>query len=354
MPRGATAMQSPPQPTPRFARQVAFQPLGPAGQRRLENARVAVVGVGALGGATALALCRAGIGHLRLIDRDLVEESNLPRQLLFEQRHAQERTPKALAAQETLSRIGGPTQLEARCLHLAAAELSACLDDIDLVVDGTDNVATRYLLNDWCVRQSRPWIYGGVVGSEARALLIVPGRSACLRCLFPEPPAPGQLATCDSSGVLGPAVMVAGGWQAALALRYLAREHEQEQPGAGELLACDVWQPSARIHALARDPECPCCGQRRFEFLERSEHERPLGLCGRNAVQVPGRGQVPDFERLARRLESGGAGQLKRTGSLLRFEQEGLRFTVFPDGRCLVEGTQDLARAEALCQRLLI
>jgi adenylyltransferase/sulfurtransferase len=346
-------MPAPAESTPRFARQVAFGPLGAAGQERLQRARVAVVGVGALGGAAALGLCRAGVGSLRLIDRDLVEESNLPRQVLFEQRHALERTPKAEAACETLGRVGGPTQLEARCVHLAAGELSACLEDVDLVVDGTDNVATRYLLNDWCVRQKRAWIYGGVVGSEARALLVAPQQSACLRCLFPEPPPAGQLATCDSSGVLGAAVLVAAGWQVALALRYLAREESGSAPGAGQLFAADVWLPSARVHQTSRDPECPCCGQGHYEYLERSEHQRPLGLCGRNAVQVPGSGRAPDFDRLSRRLSAGGALQLKRAGSLLRFEQEGLRFTVFPDGRCLVEGTEDLARAEALCGRLL-
>ncbi len=315
---------------------------------------MAIVGVGALGGAAALTLARAGVGFLRLIDRDLVDESNLPRQVLFEERHARERTPKALAAIETLRRAGGPTQLEAQLVHLGLSQLGECLADVDLVLDGTDNVSTRYLLNDWCVRQGQPWVHAGVVGSQARALLIAPGASACLRCLFPEPPPPGQLETCESSGVLGPAVLVAAGWQAALALRWLGGEPEQRGGAAGRFVSADVWSGEQTRLLAQRDPGCPCCASGRFEFFEQAEHLRPVALCGRNAVQVPGRGQAPDRPRLLERLGRSGALDLRQVGPLLSFRHEDLRFTMFPDGRCLVEGTEDLARAEAACERLLL
>lgn len=339
---------------PRFARQLAFAGLGPAGQARLERARVAIVGVGALGGAAALALSRAGVGFLRLIDRDLVDESNLPRQVLFDARHAAQRAPKAQAAVETLERAGGPTRYEARLVHLGASALGDCLEDVDLVLDGTDNVGTRYLLNDWCVRQAKAWVHAGVVGSQTRALLIVPGTGGCLRCLFPEPPLPGQLETCESGGVLGPAVLVAAGWQAALALRHLAAEPAERAQAAGRFLCSDVWTGEQASVRAERDPDCPCCAGRRFEYLEQAEHQQPLALCGRNAVQVPGRGQPPDRPRLIERLERSGARELRVAGPLLAFLHEGLRFTLFPDGRCLVEGTEDLNLAQAHCERLLL
>jgi adenylyltransferase/sulfurtransferase len=204
------------------------------------------------------------------------------------------------------------------------------------------------------VRQGKPWVHAGVVGSQARALLIAPGASACLRCLFPDPPPPGQLETCESSGVLGPAVLVAAGWQSALALRWLGGEPDQRPAAAGRFVCSDVWSGEQASLRPERDPACPCCSARRFEFLEQAEHQRPIALCGRNAVQVPGRGQAPDRPRLLERLERSGASELRQSGPLLSFRHEDLRFTLFPDGRCLVEGTEDPTRALAHCERLLL
>ncbi len=334
----------------RFDRQVRFAPLGAEGQAALGRARVLLVGCGALGGALAQSFARAGIGELVLCDRDVVEPSNLPRQVLFDEQHALERVPKVVAAAETLARAGGPTVVEAHPVHVAASNLPALAAGAHVVVDGTDNLATRYLVNDWAVREDVPWAYGGVVGAGGLALGIVPGRGPCLRCLFPEAPPPGTLATCDTAGVLQPAVAAIAALQAGWVLRLLARGRDAlPEP---RLIELDVWEGSARHLTLARDPECPCCGARTFPYLEDSREGPAVKLCGRNAVQVHGRGARPDVDRLVAGLE-GRVEDLRRAGDLVRFAVDGVRLTVFPDGRALVEGTEEPDRARAIYDRFL-
>lgn len=334
--------------TRRFERQTRFAPLGQAGQQRLAQSRVLLVGCGALGGALAQSLVRSGVGELVLVDRDLVEETNLPRQVLFDERHARESTPKALAAAETLARIGGPTRLVIHAAHLDEQNAEELAEDADLVLDGTDNLATRYLLNDLCVESGRPWVYGGVVGSGGLVLAVRPGRGPCLRCLFPEPAPQGTLETCESAGVLQPAVALVAALQAGLALRILAGPELAES----QLFELDAWEPRTRSLRIERDPRCPCCGAREFPFLHEAEPHRAVRLCGRNTVQVRGARGATDLAALERSL-SGVARALQRNELLLRFEVDEGRITVFPDGRALVEGTEDIGRALALYDRYL-
>lgn len=338
----------------RFDRQVRFAPLGEAGQARLERSRVLLVGCGALGGVLAQSLVRAGVGTLVIVDRDVVELSNLPRQVLFEERHAAEGTLKVEAARESLARIGGPTRVETHALHLDADALVELGQGADLVLDGTDNLATRYLINDWCVCEEVPWVYGGVVGSSGLVLAVLPGRGPCLRCIFPEPAPPGSLATCDTAGVLLPAVGLIASLQAGLALRLLADggEARQRVQAALEPALCelDAWSGELRRLVVARRADCPCCGAREFPFLEDPAGRAATILCGRNAVQVRGRGPAPDLGRLARSLE-GLARGLRQVGPILRFEVEEHRITLFPDGRALIEGTAEVERALALYDR---
>lgn len=347
-------------PTPaedaqRFLRQTAFAPLGEAGQARLEAARVLVVGCGALGGAIAQSLVRSGVGELVLVDRDVVEWSNLPRQVLFDAEHARRRVPKVEAARRTLERIGGPTRIETHVAHLDATLLGRIGRTADLILDGTDNLGTRYLINDMAVKRERPWVYGGVVGSSGLAMAIEPG-GPCLRCVFPEPPPVGTLDTCESAGVLQPAVAAVASLQAGLALRLLGEERGKGERSsvAGALLEVDVWNARVRRLELARDPECPCCAQGEFEFLVDGLAQRAEVLCGRNAVQVPasGRGRV-DFDALVARLDEEARIELERTADLVRFADGTFTVTVFADGRALVEGTEDEAVAIGLCDRLL-
>jgi adenylyltransferase/sulfurtransferase len=332
----------------RFDRQVRFAPLGQRGQAALERSRVLLVGCGATGGVLAQSLVRAGVGELVLVDRDVVEPSNLPRQVLFFDRHAREGTPKAFAARETLSEIGGPSVITAHATQLDADNVAELAGGAALILDGTDNLATRYLLNDHCVRHGLPWIYAGVVGAAGIVLPVLPGQGPCLRCVFPDPPPPGALETCESTGVLLPAVSAVASLAAGLALRLLAREDLRPalEPALVEL---DVWNGGVRRIVTARDPDCPACARGELPVLE-SSGGRVERLCGRNTVQVRSGARRPDLASLARKLD-GTVEDLVANEALLRFTVEGLRWTVFRDGRALVEGTEDLVRARTSYDR---
>ncbi|MFN0243678.1 MAG: ThiF family adenylyltransferase [Planctomycetota bacterium] len=327
----------------RFERQTRFAPLGLAGQRRLESSRVLLVGCGALGGALAQSLVRSGVGELVLADRDVVDVSNLPRQVLFDERHAREGALKVAAAAETLARIGGPTRVTPHAVDVDVETLPDLAAGVDLVLDGTDNMATRYLINDYCVAHGVPWIYAGVVGAHGLVLFVRPG-SACLRCVFPTPPPPGALATCETGGVVQPAVAMVAALSAAQALRALAGDTTFE-PG---LLELDAWNATLRSLRVERDPQCPCCGARVFPFLEAPLVQDAVRLCGRDAVQV--RGRAVPLAELARSI-AGVARRVQQNELCVRFEVESQRITVFAGGRALVEGTSDLGRARALYRR---
>ena len=334
-------------PHNRFDRQVRFAPLGTAGQARLEKASVFVLGAGALGGVLAQNLVRTGVGRVVIVDRDHVDWTNLPRQVLFEDRHAQAGTLKAHGAQETLERMGGPTRVEAIAAHVDADNLPELAADCDLLLDGSDNLETRYLLNDYAVRENKPWVYAGVIGGGGLVMPIRPGEGPCLRCVFPEPPPPGSLETCDTAGVLMPAVGMVASLAAGLGLRLLTHPEDLEP----RLIECDVWHGEVRQLSLPRHPACPTCVQADYRYLDAPLTERTMSLCGRNTVQVRGHGQAPDLDVMARRL--GELGPVQRMGPVVRAEVEGHRITLFPDGRALIEGTEDKGRALALYDRYL-
>lgn len=341
------------QPENRFARQTRFAPLGTSGQAALSEAAVLLVGCGALGGVLAQWLVRAGVGRIILVDRDIVEETNLPRQVLFTAEHARLGTPKAMAAREVLDQVGGPTRIEAHAAHLDADLLLRLGPGVQVVLDGTDNMATRYLINDFAVAQGIPWIYGGVVSSGGLVLPVLPASGPCLRCIFREPPPPGTLPTCDTAGVIGPAVGVIASMQAGLALRILSGEGADLEPA---LLELDAWTGSVRRLAVPRADDCPTCGDRQFDFLHSSgSRTDAVSLCGRNTVQVmpqraDGEGTAANLESVEAQLTGAGL-EVKRIGPLLRFEADGHRFTHFQDGRTLVEGTEDTGRAMSLVAR---
>jgi adenylyltransferase/sulfurtransferase len=340
----------------RFERQIRFAALGADGQARLERAHVAIVGCGALGGVLAQSLYRAGVGRLTLIDRDIVDETNLPRQVLFSERHAAEATPKVTATVESLQPGGGPTRLVPIATHLDASNIEECLAGVDLILDGTDNLATRYLLNDWSVAELVPWIYGGAVAGGGLVLPVLPGRGPCLRCIFPDPPAPGTLPTCDTAGIIQAAAGMVASLQAGLALRLLAEPHDapaQGPPFEPALFRMDVWEGQVLRMAAVRRDDCPCCGAGDFPFLDREEPSPAVVLCGRHAVQVfTHRGRAPDMDALCVSL-TGLATDIRRAGDLLRFQVEDTAITLFPDGRALVEGTEDTGQALALYDRYI-
>lgn len=331
----------------RYSRQERVAGIGATGQQRLAAARVLVVGCGALGTHAAESLARAGVGSLWLVDRDVVEWNNLQRQVLFTEADAAAGTPKAVAAAARLSAINSTCRVVAHVAHCGPEFLAGLPALPDLVLDGTDNFATRYVLNDWCQQQRLPWIYAGAVGTEGAAMVVRPG-GPCLRCLWPEPPAAGDVASCETAGIIAPAIAAVTAFQVAEALKLLL----PPLTATHGVFTCDVWRGHYAVLNLARatSPDCPVCRDGRFPALE-GVPSLTTALCGRDAVQVdPGRGVAVDLDVLAARL-IGRATDLQRTPHLLRFVGDGVRFSVFPGGRALLFGVADVLRARALYDR---
>lgn len=335
----------------RYHRQTLLPQIGAAGQRRLGDARVLLVGCGALGTTLAELLIRAGVGFLRVVDRDLVELTNLQRQVLFDEADAQAGTPKAVAAAARLGAINSAVTVEpvVADVHPGNVEELANVagSPVHLLLDGTDNVETRYLLNDVAVKHGIPWVYGACVGGDGRVMAVRPGVTPCLRCVFPNPPGPGELATCDTAGVLGPASAMVAALQAATAIQLLVGAAVPNQ-----LVRLDLWRGRFGATPMddARKIDCPTCGRRQFDFLEAvGGAGGSTSLCGRNAVQVrPATAARLDLKSLAGRLA--GVGAVQQTPHLLKCApagEPGLSLTIFPDGRAIVHGTNDPSRARS-------
>jgi adenylyltransferase/sulfurtransferase len=340
-------MPAPPDPLDRYSRQVRFPPLGEAGQRALLQSKVTLCGCGALGTVLANHLVRAGVGHLRIIDRDFIEMHNLQRQILFDEEDVQGNLPKAEAAARKLRLINRSVKIEPVVTDLDHTNAVDLMSDADLVLDGTDNFETRYLINDVAIKLSKPWVYGGVIGSEGQTMTIVPGKTPCLRCLIETAPPPGMTPTCETAGVLGPAVAVIASIEAVEAIKLLAGSFDALNR---DLIMIDIWDWTFRqlkVGGLLGKVDCPCCKHRRFEWLEGNMGSHTTTLCGRNAVQVAVRRAQPlDFPELAERLAP--LGEVRHNTFMLRFATEGYEFTVFPDGRAIIKGTNDIAKARTL------
>jgi molybdopterin-synthase adenylyltransferase len=334
----------------RYARQIVSPLIGESGQCRLLESDVVIVGCGATGSFIANALARAGVGRLRLLDRDFVELNNLQRQTLYTERDVREQLPKAVAARQHLSDVNSQITIEAQVVDVHAGNVEALLAGATLVMDGTDNLETRYLLNDVCVKGSVPWVYCAAVASYGMSMLIAPGTTACLRCLFPQAPPPGSMATCDTAGVLGPAVEAIAAVASRTAIRYLVGALDLESAGLTHL---DLWElefQTFRTRRRAGEAGCPCCARRRFEYLEAEAASHSARLCGRNAVQItPGREVEINLETLASRLQA--IGRVTRNTHLLRLSVNGYELTVFPDARAIVQGTEDAGVARSLYTR---
>jgi len=340
-------IQSVPEKLNRYARQTVLPMIGAAGQQRLLSSRVAIIGCGATGTVIANHLARAGVGHLRIVDRDWVEWNNLQRQLLFDEADARDAVPKATAAEARLRAVNSEIQIEGIVSDLNAANVEALIGDCDLVMDGTDNFETRYVVNDACVKLGKPWVYTGAVSTYGMSLLIRPEQSPCLRCAFPNPPPPGTAATCDTAGVLGPAVSVVASHSATEAIKWLVGAEDALAAG---LIHVDTWDLTWRVLRLARDPHCPCCGDRKFPYLETEAASHATSLCGRNAIQITlGRSARLDLSQLAERLRP--VGEVTVNGFLLKLRAGEHLLTVFQDGRAIVQGTTDEALARSLYAR---
>src|SRR5437762_4984014 len=328
----------------RYSRQMRFAGIGEAGQRKLVESHVTLCGCGALGTVLANILVRAGVGHLRLVDRDFIETHNLQRQVVFDEHDVAENLAKAEAAARKLGAINSSVYVEPVVTDIDRTNILELCQDADLILDGTDNFEVRYLINDVAVKLGKPWVYGGCIGSHGQTMTILPGETPCLRCVFEAAPAPGEAGTCETAGVLSPIVNIVASYQAAEAFKILTGRREQINR---ELIYVDVWeniQRRIKIAPLLGKVDCPCCQRRRFEWLEGEQGTHTTSLCGRNAVQVAHRTATRlNFEDLARHLEQ--LGEVNYNRFLLRFEAEGYQFTVFPDVRAIIKGTSDVYKA---------
>ena len=333
----------------RYSRQTLFRGIGRAGQQKLAKAEVAIVGCGATGSAAAALLARAGVGTLRIIDRDYVEPSNLQRQSLFDEDDAAQSLPKAIAAARKIAAFNSQIVVEPKVDDLIPANVEALLQGMDLILDGTDNFETRYLINDYAIANAKPWIYSAAVGSYAVTLNVLPGKTACLACIFPDSPR-GMVETCETSGILNSAVNLVASIAATEALKFLVNGSEAPELRR-TLLSLDLWSNEhAEISAAQQRPGCRACGQRDFVHLK-GEGRPHITLCGRNSVQIHERQRPIDFAEMDRRLQSHGT--VRHNDFVLKFWRDPYEMTLFPDGRAIIKGTTDTAVARSLYARFV-
>src|SRR5579875_903636 len=335
----------------KYSRQILFAGIGEAGQQRLLDSSAVLVGCGALGTVSAALLVRAGVGRLRIIDRDFVEVSNLQRQSLFEESDARDALPKAVAAERRLRSVNSDAKVEGIVSDLTPQNAKELLSGFPLLLDGTDNFETRLLLNDAAISLKVPWIYAAAVGSYGVTLTIRPGETACLACLLESAGAPsgaGFEETCDTAGILNSAASLIASLESAEAVKLLSGNREAL---SGRLISCDVWKNRFQSIRVARNPSCRACAQRKFTYLE-GRAQPHVTLCGRDSVQIHERSRNLDFAELGRRLERSFPG-IRRNDFLLRSQVPPYEMTVFSDGRAVIKGTQDPAVARSLYARYI-
>jgi len=331
----------------RYSRQMLFAPIGERGQEKLRAARVAIIGCGATGSTLASLLARAGVGHLRIIDRDFVEPSNLQRQNLFDEKDAAESMPKAVAAAAKIASFNSDVKVESHVTDLHPENAEAMLGGVDLLLDGTDNFETRYLMNDYAVKKFVPWIYTAAVASYAATMNILPGETACLSCLFPESPN-GALETCDTVGILNSAVNLAASVAATEALKFFSDAKDSMRR---TLLSYDLWlNQRAEIAAGTPVEGCRTCDRREFGHLA-GERRPQITLCGRNSVQIHEHSRPVDLAEMSQRLTP--HGRVRQNAFMLKFSKDPYELTLFPDGRAIIKGTTDPAVARSLYARYI-
>ena len=336
----------------RYARQMRYAPFGEQGQQNLARRRALVCGCGALGSVIANTLVRAGVGFVRIVDRDFIELNNLQRQVLYDEADVAAEIPKAVAAAAKLRQINSQIEIESLVADVDSTNIAQLVGDVDVIVDGLDNFETRFLLNDAAVKFGKPWIYGGCIGAEGQTMTIVPGETACLSCFMPVAPPPGTTPTCDTAGILGPIVNVVASFQAMEAIKLLAGRREAI---SRSLTIFEMWDNRIRqidLSKLRDQSDCPTCKRREFPWLAGERGSHTAVLCGRNAVQLmqPGGGRL-DLASLAEALR--GVGQVSFNSYLLRLTVDKYQITVFPDARAIIGGTNDIAEARTAYARYI-
>ena len=336
----------------RYARQSLYHPLGDEGQQALGRGAALICGCGALGSVVANTLVRAGVGHVRLVDRDFLELNNLQRQVLYDESDVADGLPKSIAAQRRLRQINSEVKIEAVVADVDFRNIRQLIEGMDIILDGTDNFDTRFLINDTSLQCGIPWVYGGCIGAEGQTMTVVPGETGCLRCLMPESPPPGTTPTCDTAGILGPIVNVIASYQACEAIKILSG---RKASISRHLQVFDMWDNRVRqisLESLRESGNCPACHRREFAWLEGRRAGQSAVLCGRNAVQLSFSADAAmPLPQLAEKLR--GVGTVSLNPFLLRLEVDDYRITVFADGRAIIGGTDDVAEAKSVHARFI-
>jgi molybdopterin-synthase adenylyltransferase len=336
----------------RYQRQYLFHKIGEEGQKKISAGRIAIVGCGALGTVLVNILGRAGVGFMRIIDRDFIELNNLQRQVLFSEEDIKQNLPKAVAAGEKIKKINSQIEVESIVSDVNFTNIENFIKDVDLVLDGTDNFETRFLLNDACVKLGKPWVYSAVVGSHGLGMVILPQKTACLRCVFETAPPPELTPTCDTAGIIAPASMVIASFAATEAIKFLSGNAADLSK---TLYSYDVWTREARnfrLEGLRDKADCSVCKAGKLDYLSGDQAPKTTTLCGRNAVQVVRPGEIKiNFEELADRLEK--VGSVKFNRFMFQAKVDNYEFTVFPDGRAIIKGTNDPAQAKTIYSKYI-
>lgn len=332
----------------RYSRQILFAGIGEEGQKRIRASKVLLVGCGALGSNIANTMGRAGVGQLTIVDRDFIELNNLQRQVMFDEEDVARSLPKAVAAAEKLRKINSQVNVIPVVADVNPGNVEQFVRDADLVLDGTDNFETRYLINDACVKLGKPWVYGGVLASYGVSMTILPKETPCLRCIFTESPPPGTTPTCDTAGIIASIAATIANIQCAEGLKLLIGAADRINRG---MIWIDLWENSfEKLLGSQRASDCPTCVQGNFEFLDAREGTRTSTMCGRGAIQISPRSTASvSFPALAARLQGGGKVQYNEY--MLRFQVDGYELIVFPDARTLIKGTTDESVARTLYAR---
>ena len=338
----------------RYQKQVLFDGIGEQGQRRLGASRVLVCGCGALGSVLAETLTRAGVGFIRIVDRDFVELSNLQRQVLYDEQDVADRLPKSIAAANKLRAINSSIHIEPIVADISHENIPGFSEGVDLILDGTDNFEIRFLINDMSLETGIPWIYTGCIGSHGQTMTIFPNETACLRCLIGSVPDPGSTETCDTAGVLGPAINVIASLEAVDAIKILTGQRDSVSPS---LTVVDVWDGTFRtmnVGRLREEADCPACVGGERVWLSGQEGSHSLILCGRNAVQVsPPQKTDLSLTELARKLQTSGPVHVNRFLLQLSLSNPDYDVTVFRDGRAIIRGTEDIGVARGVYSRYI-
>lgn len=328
----------------RYARQIVLPEIGEEGQKRLNSSSALIIGVGALGTVQATFLARAGIGKIILVDRDVVELNNLQRQVLFDESDVGHL--KAKAAEEHLKKVNSEIEIIAESTDFNFSNAEKIVEQVDIVIDGTDNMETRYLLNDVCIKLKKPWVYGGAVGTSGMVLAFMPG-GLCFRCVFPQPPTTGDLPTCDTAGVLNTLPAFISALQITECYKILLGQAPSEK-----MLAIDLWSHEVHELEILPDPECPACSKNDFQFLNPETKKLYTSICGRNAVQiVPDKAQEISLSQLSEKLRA--VGQVEVKPGVLLFKSAEAELMIFQDGRAMVKGTNDPVKAKTILSKFI-